>query len=136
MSTDEDFEDIGGPARRMSFGTTLSVVGHVVLIGWLLLGWGLTHDPVPFDVTEVSVVSGEEYAALVAATTPQADTNQPAAPEVPVAPEVPPAVATPEEPVSPLTPAPEQPTAEVELAPARPEPFAGPKRISFNVFHA
>lgn len=122
MSTVEDFEAVEAPARRMSFGTTLSVVGHVVLIGWLLLGWGLSHDPVPFDVTEVSVVSGEEYAALVAATTPQADTSQPAAPEVPEAPETLPTLATPEEPVTPLTPAPEQPTAEVEVAPFQPEP--------------
>ena len=76
--------------RRFSFGTYASATGHVVLIGWLLLGWGLTADPLPFEVTNVSVVSGEEYAQIVAATTPQPSTETPVAPDAPATDAAPP----------------------------------------------
>ena len=53
-----------------SAGTYISGIGHVVLIGWLISGWGFSSEPLPFEVAEVSVVSSEEFAAMVAATTP------------------------------------------------------------------
>ncbi len=73
-------------------GTYISAVGHVALIGWLLLGWGFQAEPLPFEVTQVSVVSGEEYAALVAATSPNPNTAEPQTPVVPEEDTPPPAV--------------------------------------------
>ena len=74
---------------RFSIGTYFSGTAHVILIAWLLLGWGLTAEPLPFEVTEVSVVSGEEYDRLVAATTPQPSTEEPVAPDAPAAEDAP-----------------------------------------------
>lgn len=108
-------------------GTTVSAVAHVGLIAWLFLGWGFSADPLPFEVSEVSVVSGEEYARLVAATTPQPGTAEPTAPPVPetespppppeVAPETPP---TPTQPEGVEPPAPEVPLPEPQIAAAPP----------------
>lgn len=64
-------------------GTYISMGGHVVLVGWLLLGWGMQSDPLPFEVSQISVVSGDEYAALVAASSPNPNTAEPQAPVVP-----------------------------------------------------
>ncbi len=104
-------------------GTYVSAVGHAGLIGWLLLGWGLSSDPLPFEVTQVSVVSGAEYAALVEATTPAATTDQPTAPSAPAVEEPVPPVAG-EEPVTPpaaetppVPPAEEQPPEPLEPLP-------------------
>lgn len=104
-------------------GTYVSAAAHVGLIAFLFLGWGFDADPLPFEVSEVSVVSGEEYARLVAATTPQPGTAEPTAPPVPdvetpppppeVAPETPP-TPTPPEVVEP--PAPEAPLPEPQIA--------------------
>ncbi len=124
--------------RRFSFGTYASGIAHVVLIGWLLLGWGLTSDPLPFEVTNVSVVSGAEYDQLVAATTPQPSTDTPVAPDAPAT-DTPPApdaplVEPPPDQVTPETPPPDtaeapppdalppvEPPAEVtEVAPDQP----------------
>lgn len=124
--------------RRFSFGTYTSGIAHVVLIAWLLLGWGLTADPLPFEVTNVSVVSGEEYEQIVAATTPQPSTTEPVAPDAPVTdvapapdaplvepppdqviPETPPADAA--ETPPPDAPPPVEPPAElIEEAPTQP----------------
>lgn len=107
-------------------GTTISAVGHVGLIGWLLLGWGLNSEPLPFEVTQVSVVSGEEYAALVAATSPDPDSFDPARPVVPTE-DAPPA-APEDAPPAPVldTPDPVTPPAEdlppPEAPPLPPEP--------------
>ncbi len=81
----------------MNTGTTISGIGHGLLIGWLLFGGLLSaRDPEPVAVTDVSIISGEEFAAL---------TQPAAAPSTVVeAPEVPPPAA--EDPVVP-TPAPE-----------------------------
>lgn len=66
-----------------STGTYISAVGHAGFVGWLILGWGLSAEPLPFEVSEVSVVSGAEYARLVAATTPNPGDADPTAPAVP-----------------------------------------------------
>ena len=60
-----------------SVGTYISVISHVGLIGWLTLGWGLSSNPLPLEVSEVSVVSSKEFAALLAATTLQMDVVTP-----------------------------------------------------------
>jgi len=111
---------VDGFRDRMTPGTTVSAVGHVAVVGWILLGWGLNAEPLPFEVTQVSVVSGAEYAALVQATTPQAETEQPPAPETPQI-EAPTPPASPEEPVV-QTPPETPPEAPVEEAPPPPPP--------------
>lgn len=121
----------GAPeTRRVTPGGVVSAVGHTALLGWLVLGWGLTQEPLPFEVTEVSVVSGEEYAALVAATSPQPLDTQPetpVAPDVLPAPEAPPEPTSPPEPEQPVTPPqqepPPVPPVEELPVPAAPDPL-------------
>ena len=82
----------------MHAGHYISGAGHVGLIAWLLLGGLLAPEPEPFQVTEVSVISGAEFEALMAAQRPPASLNevvQPAAPEAPA--EAPEVAATPDE---------------------------------------
>lgn len=110
-----------------------------MLIGWLILGWGLDSDPFPFEVSEMSVVTSDEYASIVAASTPQPSTDEPAAPPTPATEETPdvpvadaaPEVVQPPEPTeqpaeeSPPPAAIEPPTPPAEVtdtAPAEPEP--------------
>lgn len=94
----------------MSVGTYLSGAGHAGLVVWMIAGWGMSADPLPFEVTEVSIVSGDEFAALTQGVQP----DQP--------------VGTPDEPVSPVieetTPAPVVETPP-EVAPT-PQPIAPP----------
>lgn len=119
--------------RDMTTGTTVSAVGHVTFVAWLLTGWGLSHEPLPFEVTQVSVVSGAEYAQIVAATTPQPLTEIGAAPEAPVIAETPPIL----EPVEDTTPpvaeaAPEAPAEETPPAPVE-EPVPEPTEVTEEV---
>ncbi len=123
-----------------SAGTYISAIGHVGLIGWLISGWGFSSEPLPFEVAEVSVVSGEEFAAILAATTPQPDVANPTAPAqpliedapTPIEPETAPQVVpTPEPAVQPdaETPppeAPEPPAPPSDVADVAPEPPAPP----------
>ncbi len=120
-------------------GTYISGAGHVGLVIWLVAGWGFQSDPLPFEVADVSVVSGEEFAALVAATTPDPASESPDAPVVPLVEDTPPApvedtpppdITPPEPVVEPVeeTPPPEPPappapvTDVVDEAPAPPTP--------------
>ena len=69
----------------MNTGQIISGAGHLALIGWALLGGVFKSEPLPFEVTEVTAISGEEYAALVAPqTAPETavDITTPEAPEV------------------------------------------------------
>ena len=108
-------------------GTYISALGHVGLIGWLILGWGLSSEPLDFEVAQLSVVSGDEYAALVAASTPQPSTGDPSAPVPPVVEEPPaspvqdppPAVQEPPKPAE--TPVDEAPPPEPPLHPQEPD---------------
>lgn len=81
----------------MNTGHYISGAGHLVFIGWLLFGSVFDADPPPFEMTEVSVISGADFDRLLAAgQSPDTATEvaQPAPPEVtPDAPEV---VATPD----------------------------------------
>ena len=131
--------DLNNVERRFSFGTYFSAIAHVVLIGWLLLGWGLTADPLPFEVTNVSVVSGEAYDQLVAATTPQPSTETPppdtaeAPPPDAPPPVEPPAEVTevaPDQPAQPLEQATPDPTLDVAVLPqARPADRVAPEAV-------
>ena len=82
---------IGRPA--VNAGHYISGAGHLALLGWLAFGDVFAAEPLPFEATDVSVISGAEYAALVAAAQPPQSTTevaQPANPTVtPDAPEVP-----------------------------------------------
>ncbi len=122
-------------------GMYISAVGHVGLIGWLLLGWGMQSQPLPMQVMDVSVMSGEEFEQMMAARTPvpgDAPPTAPVQPQIDLAPP-PPAVETPPEPAPPPKPvetpmsealpppAPEMPPADVtDAAPAAPAPPAMP----------
>jgi hypothetical protein len=73
-------------------GHYISGAGHLALLVWLIFGDVFAAEPLPFQATDVSVISGAEYAALVAgARAPQSVTEvaQPSSPEItPDAPEV------------------------------------------------
>lgn len=125
----------------MNTGHVISGVGHIGLIGWMFLGGFINPQPTPFEVTEVAVISGAEFQAMIDARQAPAEiteTAQPAAPVVtpdapevdaapePAEPETPPPVPevaeeTPQEPPTPE----ETPVPEVsEVAPEAPEPPA------------
>lgn len=108
----------------MSVGTYISGVGHSALVVWLLAGWGLDSEPLEFDVTEVSVISGDAFEVMMRAGQPDAPVEEIAAPVVPqieepplpepAEPEAPPVVAEPPEPVvQPVEETPPEPPAPV-----------------------
>lgn len=101
----------------MHTGHYISGAGHLALIGWLIFGDVFAAEPLPFEATAVSVISGAEYAAMVAAgQAPQSTTEvaQPSSPEVtPDAPEI---AATEDTVNDQSTPAPAE-TPSVEEAP-------------------
>lgn len=109
----------------MSTGTYISGIAHVGLVAWLIVGWGLNNEPLDFEVTEVSVVTGEEFDALVRASTPDPDDAAPLAPVTPEIDDTTPSVEADEPPVTAPAPdpteAPEEETPPPE-APAQPEP--------------
>lgn len=116
--------------RRFSFGTYASGTLHVVLIAWLLLGWGLSAEPLPFEVTEVSVVSGAEYARIVAATTPQPGVDEPVAPDAPAT-DLAPVPDAPVEDVAPAQVAPDAPPPDTsEAPPDAPAPVDPPAQVT------
>ena len=111
-------------------GTYISAVGHVGLIGWLLLGLGMQSQPTPMQAMDVTVMSGEEFEQMMAARTPQPGD---APPDAPVQPDVdeappppPPAEETPPPPPPPVEAPPpppvETPPPPVVQAPPPPPP--------------
>ncbi len=99
----------------MNTGQYISLAGHVGLIGVLLFGGSWESEPLPFDITEVSVVSSEAYeAALRANDAPAVETNV----EAPVAPSEPAEdTATPSPDSTPSAETPEVPVATPDDAP-------------------
>ena len=74
----------------MQTGYYISGAGHVGLICFMLFGGLLSSEPLPFETTtNVSVISGEEFAALVAQAEPAAVAVQPDQTEAPVEEEAP-----------------------------------------------
>ncbi|CAN0592195.1 unnamed protein product, partial [Ectocarpus sp. 12 AP-2014] len=123
----------------MRTGYVISGAGHVVLIGFVLFGGWFPSDRIPeVSVSEVSVISEEEFAALVLpGAAPEAETDAPevaapsedTAPEVPqedAAPEIsePAPVEVPEPPDAPDVEIPEPPTEAVVVDTAPPVPAA------------
>ena len=110
----------------MNAGQIISGVGHVGLIGWVLFGGAFQSDPLPFEVTEVSVISASDFEALLAsdqAPEPVTDVALPVEPETPVAPADTPQTDAPPEAVQPQ--ASEPPVAETlpqTPAPLPPQP--------------
>ncbi len=124
-------------------GTIISGIGHVGLIGWLIVGWGLTSEPLEIQTFDVSVISGEEFVQAVARTTPDPGDADPTAPVPPVinedtppppAEEEPTEIALPPDPVEPPEdeappPPPPPPPPETEVTdapPAEPAPPVAP----------
>ncbi|MEW9919266.1 energy transducer TonB [Marimonas sp. MJW-29] len=71
----------------MHTGHVISGLGHLVLILWMLIGGWLRPAHEPFELTQVSVISGAEFEAMLAAQRPPqsaTEVAQPAAPSVPV----------------------------------------------------
>ncbi|MBA83813.1 energy transducer TonB [Thalassobius sp. S69A] len=98
----------------MNAGQYISGIGHVGLIGWLLVGDVFAPAPEPFEVTEVAVISPEEYERIVGAQQPPAVDTEAPAPVQPVQPD-------PREESAP------QPIAEPDTPPERPVPEPVPE---------
>lgn len=105
----------------MSMGTYFSGTAHAGLLVWMVAGWGMQVEPLPFEIANVSMVSGADFAAMTQGVQPDQPSGQPAEIEQPVldaapaAPnvEIPPEVPAPPAPVAPPTP--EAPPVAPEL---------------------
>ncbi|WP_109468494.1 energy transducer TonB [Albibacillus kandeliae] len=125
----------------MQTGAKISGAVHVGLILVVLFAGSFESDPLPFEMASATVVSAEEYAALVSgekqpevSETPEApaEAEQPAA-----APEEPPAEPEPEPEVAEAEPEPEpEPTPAPEVAPAPVEPQVRPQPDKPDVVEA
>ncbi len=102
--------------RPASIGTTISAAGHLGLVAWIMLGGLLfrAQPSAPVALSEVSLMSEAEFAALAAAAARAPDTAEvPATPEAP-APEIQPEAPAPDaEPVSAAIETPEAPPIPV-----------------------
>lgn len=104
----------------MSVGTYLSGTGHAALLVWMIAGWGMQAEPLPFEITEVSVVSGEDFAAMTQGVQPELPPSEPAAIEQPAVDDTPPAPVVEAPPEVPDAPAQVEPPA-VETPPEAPD---------------
>lgn len=73
----------------MHIGHYISGAGHVGLIAWVLFGGMFSDAEHPVEVTQVSVISAEEFAALHAAVEPPETISEVPQPEVPETEEAP-----------------------------------------------
>lgn len=98
----------------MQIGYYISGAGHAALIGFLLFGGVLSTEPLPFETTtNVTVLSGDEFAALIAQSTPDAVAVTPDQTETPAVEDAPSiAETTPVEETPPPPPPQEAPEAE------------------------
>lgn len=109
----------------MNTGFYISVAGHTLLILFLLFGGLFARDRLPaVAVSDVTVISSEEFAALQASSPPQAatETPEPLPPAIQPPPARPQAETPPERAEPPVTEAPEVPGP----VPEAPEPIAVP----------
>ncbi|MFO8126268.1 energy transducer TonB [Yoonia sp.] len=107
-------------------GTIISGVGHVGLIGWLIVGWGLSSEPLAIQTMDVSVISGEEFEQMRARTTPEPGNADPTAPVPPVISDSAPPPPAQEEPTEP-SPRPEPVEPPQSEVPPPPHPPAPPE---------
>ncbi|WP_227270495.1 energy transducer TonB [Roseobacter weihaiensis] len=118
--------------RAVHTGHYISGAGHLFLLGFMVFGDVFASEPLPFEATDVSVISSAEYEALVAAGQPPeqaTEVAQPADPEI--VPETPDLPTPPEEQTELVTPAPTQ-TPDVETPPdvSEIDPLPPPADIS------
>lgn len=110
----------------MHIGQVISGVGHAGLIGWVMFGGVFQPETLPFEVTEVSVISTDAFEALMSSG-PEPDGATEVA--LPVQPDVVPdpvETPVPDEPVVVETPAP-APAPEPEVVPEPPAPEPEPE---------
>ena len=98
----------------MNTGQIISGVGHIGLIGWMLFGGSFRSDPLPFEVTDVAVISSDAFEAMLAGTSAPETVTEVAMPEPPKPEETP-------EPEVAEAPPPE-PAPEPRPEPVKPEP--------------
>lgn len=121
----------------MTPGAVISSAGHAGLLVFALLGWGMSADPLEFEVVEVSVITGDQFDALTAQPEPAPPPEDPVAPTAPQVDETPPPPPAPQEapPPEPVPqPAPPEPApsedapqvTETSALPPRPEPDIAP----------
>lgn len=67
----------------MQTGTKISGFAHLGLIGWAVFGGAFSSEPLPFEVTEVSMISVQEFDAMIAAQQPPVTGAEPVALTVP-----------------------------------------------------
>ena len=103
----------------MNTGQIISGAGHLALIGWALFGGAFRSDPPPFEVVEAVAISAEDYAAILAASRPEAVANV-NTPEPPAEGEAAPA------PASQADSAPAQNPPAANAAPPPPDPRPAP----------
>lgn len=101
----------------MSRGLYISSGLHAGLIGWMLLGWGVSSDPLDFDAVEVTMISAEAFDAALAAGQPEVAEPAPLPVPLPVS-RPDPAPAPEPEPASPTPP----PPPPVDVTPPAPDP--------------
>jgi hypothetical protein len=119
-------------------GQVISGIGHTLLIGWALFGGPFKSEPLPFQITEVSVISTDAFQAMLSGPQPEMGTEvalpvQPDAitpdpvetptPDAAVATEAPAPAAEPQTEATPEPPAP-QPEPEIaDESPVLPQPL-------------
>lgn len=112
----------------MNIGQVISGVGHAGLIGWMLFGGSFQSEPLPFEVTEVSVISSDAFEALLPsgpAPDPSVDVALPVEPDVTPDPVETP---VPDEAVEVEPPEP-APAPEPEVVPEQPAPDPEPEIV-------
>ncbi len=127
----------------MHIGHYISGAAHAGFILWVLFGGAFRPEPIPFEVTDVAVISEQEFLALSAtpsapeisdSVTPLTQPNDPApepAPPVQPVPDVDPVVKPQPRPQPPAAPLPDAPQRDAPPAPRQidrvaPEPVAPP----------
>ncbi|MEL6451745.1 MAG: energy transducer TonB [Pseudomonadota bacterium] len=104
----------------MHVGQVISGIGHAGLIGWVLFGGTFQAEPLPFEVTEVSVISTDAFNALLApGPAPATEVALPAVPDVPQVDPAPVETPVPDDAVVTEAPVP-APAPEVETVPEAP----------------
>ena len=116
--------------RHVHKGHVISGAGHLGLIVWVLVGGSFAPAPEPFEVTEVAVISGEEFAAMVAGAGAPKVTDAVAAPEAPA--ETPITAPEPPRPEPRPEPLPEPPKTEAPLPETPPEALPQPQEAEVS----
>ena len=110
----------------MNTGQVISGIGHAGLIGWVLFGGTFQSEPLPFEVTEVSVISTDAFQTLLSSGPEPAGATEVALPEQPEVVLDPVETPVPDEAVAVETPTP-TPQPVPEVAPEPPAPQAEPE---------